>query len=281
MALALWIALALAGANASRDDVVWKAGFGLAPIWNDGNAEVSLYEAVDLRYGTPRASRAALIVVAEDLRRDTLVKPDRPDGAPTLRVLKLNHVRSIPTGAYIYQQMLSAFLAAERLDPVKLTVTSHEWCGNTFVEWRRDRATLAIRTYFETPGDADVPLDPGSAVFYDVLPLKLRGLDFVRTRQGVLRIVEPVFSSHPMPPAVVEARLGVVRVEGPAPIYRVTLLRGEKRDTLDFETAFPHRLARWERSDGGSLRLTDSRRYRYWEKNAPGDERLLSPPATP
>ena len=51
-------------------------------------------------------------------------------------------------------------------------------------------------------------------------------------------------------------------------------------DTFEFETAFPHRLVRWDRSDGGSLRLADSRRFRYWEKNAPGDERFLQPPVT-
>ncbi len=76
----------------------------------------------------------------------------------TRRVLKLNQVREIETGVYIYQQMLSVFADADRLEPVKLTVTSHEWCGNCFVEWRADRSSLAIRSYFEQPGDVDVPL---------------------------------------------------------------------------------------------------------------------------
>lgn len=279
MTLALWLVLAFAAPAATGDGLSWKTGFGLAPLWNDGNAEVSVYDARDVKDGLPRSSKAVLIVVAEDLRPDTLVKSDRPEGAKTVRVLKLNHVRSIPTGVYVYQQMLSVFLGAEGLDPVKLTVTSHEWCGNTFVEWRQDHPSLAIRTYFETPADVDVALVPGDAVFYDALPLKLRGLDFERTRSGTLRIVESVFSSHPTPPATVPARLTVARVAGPAPLYRVTLQRDEKRDTLDFETAFPHRLVQWERSDGGSLRLTHSRRFEYWEKNAPGDERLLLTPA--
>ncbi len=279
MGLALWTALVLSAA-ASGAGLVWKPGFGLAPLWNDGNAEVSVYEARDVRYGIPRDSRAVLIVVAEDLLRGSLVKPEGAGGGASIRVLKLNHVRSIPTGVYTYQQMLSAFLGADRLDPVKLTVTSHEWCGNTFVEWRSDRAALEIRTYFETPADVDVPLSPADAVFYDALPLKLRALDFERSTQGVLPIVESVFSSRPSPPEVASARVRVSRVASPSPAYRVTLARGERSDTLDFEAAFPHRLRRWERSDGGSMRLTDSRRYKYWEKNAPGDERLLSPPAT-
>jgi hypothetical protein len=259
---------------------IWKPGFGLAAVWNDGNAEVSRYEARDPRYGIPRESIAVLIVVAEDLRRDRLVKADRPEAQPTIRVLKLNQVRSIPTGVYTYQQMLSAFLEADRLDAVKLTVASHEWCGNTFVEWRRDRPFVQIRTYFEDPGDVDAPFTAGDALFYDALPLKLRGLDFGRTRDASVRIVDTLFSSRPAPPAIAEGRLSVTRLDAPAPAWRVTLTRGERKDVFDFETAFPHGLLRWERSDGGSLRRIDTRRFHYWEKNHPGDERLLSQPGT-
>jgi hypothetical protein len=139
--------LALASPTGDARGVVWKPGFGTAPLWNDGNAEVSIYDARDIKYGVPRSSRAVLVVVAEDLLRDRLVKADDPSGGlPLVRVLKLNHVRSIPTGVYAYQQMLSVFLAADSLDPVKLTVTSHEWCGNSFAEWRMDRNVLSLRT---------------------------------------------------------------------------------------------------------------------------------------
>ncbi|MEX1243685.1 MAG: hypothetical protein WEB59_00600 [Thermoanaerobaculia bacterium] len=273
--------LALAAPAAAAAAVSWKPGFGRASLWNDGMAEVSVYEARDLRYGVPRSSRSVLIVVAEDLLPGRLVKADRPRQEPrTRRVLKLNHVRDIPTGVYSYQQMLSAFLEADRLEPVKLTMTSHEWCGNSFAEWRSDRAALSIRSYFQVPGDLDVALAPGDAVFYDALPLALRGLDFERTRSGTLRVVGSVFSSRPLPPSIEEARLDVARPAQSPPVYRVSLRRGTKTDTFDFETGFPHRLVRWDRSDGGSLERTLTRRSRYWEENAPGDERLLSPPAT-
>jgi hypothetical protein len=252
----------------------WKEGFGRAAVWNDGAAEVSTYRATDLRYGIPRSSQAVLIVVAEDLLPDRLVKADHPERAPrTVRVLKLNHVRSIRTGVYAYQQMLSAFLGADRLDPVKLTMTSHEWCGNSFAEWRADRPSLEIRTYFESPGDLDVPLSPGDAVFYDTLPLRLRGLDFERTRSGTLRVVGTVFASRPEPPRVETASLEVGRAGSG---WRVSLRRAGGTDMFEFEQAFPHRLSRWQRSDGGSLDLTSSQRFRYWEKNAPGDESLVS-----
>jgi hypothetical protein len=278
---ALALLFALGSSPGDAGGVVWKPGFGTAPVWDDGNAEVSVYDARDVRYGIARSSRAVLIVVAEDLLRDRLVKADSPAaGVALVRVLKLNQVRSIPTGVYTYQQMLSAFLAADSLDPVKITMTSHEWCGNSFAEWRRDLASLELRTYFESPGDTEVPLIPEGAVFYDALALKLRGLDFARTRRGTLRIIDSIFSNRPVPPPVEDAGLVVDRTAGPPAAYRVALTRGKRRDVFEFEVAAPHRLLAWERSDGGSLRLRRSSRFRYWEKNGPGDEKILSSAGT-
>ena len=282
MSWLLAIGLALAGvASSAEDGVVWKTGFGRAALWNDGNAEVSVYRARDVKYGAPRDSSAILIVVAEDELRDRMVKPDKPVGEPTSRrVLKLNHIRSIQTGVYTYQQMLSVFAGADRLDPVKLTVASHEWCGNSFVEWRADRPTLSIRSYFENPGDVDVRLAADGALFFDALPLVLRGLDFEKTRGATIRVIDSVFTNRPLPPPVELARLDVSRSTRAEPAYRVTLRRGERVDVFEFGVAFPHPLLRWERSDGGSLELTDSRRYRYWEKHNPGDERFGEPSST-
>ena len=277
--LSLALCLALARPAPAANGVTWKPGFGRAAPWNDGKAEVSVYDARDVRYGIPRASRAVLIVVAEDLLADRLVKADRPEGPAALRrVLKLNHVRAIQTGVYAYQQMLSAFLGVDRLEPVKLTMTSHEWCGNSFAEWRVDRASLQIRSYFEEPGDADVPLAAGDALFYDALPLALRGLDLDKTRSGTIPVIDTVFSSRPIPPATETASLRVTQPTGAGQVHRVLLRRGARTDTFDFEKPFPHRLVRWERADGGSLRLVSSVRSRYWEQNAPGDEPLLAAP---
>ncbi len=271
---ALSLVAAFAILAVPESGLLWKAGFGRSEIWNDGNAEVSTYQARDVKYGIPRTSRAMLIVVAEDLSPERLVKADRPAGEPrTRRALKLNHVRSIPTGVYIYQQMLSVFLGVDQMEPVKLTVSSHEWCGNSFVEWRSDRGLLSIRSYFESVADQDFSLKPGPAVFYDSLPLKLRSLDFSKTTEGRLLLLDSLFASAPAPPSGRQAHLRVWPVEGRA--YRVEVLRGDRRDIFEFDTAPPHRLLRWERSDGGLLTLLDSRRFRYWERNHPGDESLV------
>jgi hypothetical protein len=262
----------LAAVSACAADVIWNPAFGTDPLWNDGNAEVAAYDARDVVYGVPRRSRAVLIVVAEDLSPEKLVKSDAPQPGKSIRVLKLNHVRSIGTGMYAYEQMLSAFLDAPALAPVKLSIASHDWCGNTFVEWRRDRNVLSIRSYFEAIGDRDVPLGPGDALFYDALPLKLRGLDFSRTTSGTIRLIETLFTIRPQVSPAAEARL---EVRGAGDRYRVEVTRAGKRDSLEFARGFPHRLLRWERADGAVLALRSARRLRYWEKNKPGDERIL------
>ncbi len=60
MSWVLAIGMALAGAAASPPDApVWKPGFGRAALWNDGNAEVSVYAARDIKYGSPRDSKAS------------------------------------------------------------------------------------------------------------------------------------------------------------------------------------------------------------------------------
>jgi len=279
MSARLLLLAALAAAPAGQN-VVWKAGFGREAVWNDGQAEVSVYEATDPREGRLRTSRAIFVVVAEDLVAGRLVKADDPAHAKTRRVLKFNHVRSIPTGLYRYEQMLSVFADVDGLSPLKITMTSHEWCGNSFVEWRSDTNTLSLRSYWEAPGDVDAPLDPHGALFYDALALVLRGLDFEKTRTGRLRVIDSIFGSKPAVPQVEDAVIGVERTAAPPGVYRVHLSRGDQRDTFEFETGFPHRLARWDRSDGGTLKLQNSVRTRYWEKTSPGDERILATPGT-
>ena len=65
------------------------------PLWDDGKAEVAIYEAREIRYGRPHESRAVFIVVKEDFHRELLVKADPPyEGKQLIPVLKLNAVHS-------------------------------------------------------------------------------------------------------------------------------------------------------------------------------------------
>src|SRR3989304_1678639 len=65
------------------------------PLWDDGRAEVSLYDARRPQYGKIESYQAVFIVVKEDFHRELLVKADPPyEGKPLLPVLKLNAIHS-------------------------------------------------------------------------------------------------------------------------------------------------------------------------------------------
>jgi len=80
------------------------------PLWDDGRAEVSIYEAVEVRYAQPRTGQVVQILVKEDHLPGTWVKADDPSRAGLVPVLKFNWIFKVPTGVYSYEQMLSAFL---------------------------------------------------------------------------------------------------------------------------------------------------------------------------
>jgi len=152
--------------------------FAASPLWDDGRAEIDAYEASVRRYGVMRPLTAYLIVVKEDFSKTQLVKADPGhDPADLLPVLKLNHVINYQTGIYSYHQMASAFFDRGTMELVKLSLTSNEWCGNTYKEYtRRDGGgTLHVHTYWDGQAEATYPVPGGpDVVFYDALPLYIR-----------------------------------------------------------------------------------------------------------
>ncbi|MGH9748423.1 MAG: hypothetical protein ACRD5D_02775 [Candidatus Polarisedimenticolia bacterium] len=270
------------------------ARFASDPLWDDGRAEVNAYEARVRRYGARRAFTAYHIVVKEDLSREQLVKAD-PGHAPDdlVAVLKLNQILEFRTGVYTYNQMASTFHDRVSMDLLKFSLTSFEWCGNTFKEYLRRGAsgTLHVHTYWDGMARADYNLPVGPDVFfYDELPLRLRALPQEVGTSLVVRLVPPQIESRAPRPEVRSAALRAVaeeRVVVPAGAF--ASLRWELRagdgapESFWLGRAFPWPLLAWEKPDGGGLRLIASERLAYWELNRPGDEKRLPgrPAATP
>ena len=101
---------------------------------------------------------------------DELVKADDWKQPGLLPVLKLNTVIEVPTGIYTYRQMVSVFFHRATLQNIKETLTSHEWCGNSFKELLNFNPHHSFRahTYWDGMGEVTHPLpnDP-ALVFYD------------------------------------------------------------------------------------------------------------------
>ena len=252
-------------------------------LWDDGNAELCAYEVTWPRYGQSFTGRALLVLVKEPWAPDLNVKADRPrpDG---FDVLKLNHVRDVPTGVYTYHQLASAFLRRDDGRLVKLATSSAEACGLTTTQ-RLGTGALSVRSYFDGAADREVPW-PSDAVAEDALPALLR--DWVEpgpdARPPAKLLVFPSLLDSKLaklaPRTLQVARRDAGGVEVPGGRFDAVELRlagdGEWRSFL-FERAAPHRLLELRTSEGTRYRMAKCGRIRYWEMHDPGGEEWLPP----
>ncbi len=265
-----------AAAPAVVADNPFDSAWALDPLWDDGKAEVALYEARRSQYGKIEPYEAVFIVVKEDFGTESYVKADPPyEGKRLLPVLKLNAVHSYWTDRYPYHYVLSVFV--QRANPgalVKLTLGSQEWCGNTFKEVRNwgGQSELEFHSYFDGDGDGLRPLAlrPGD-LFEDQLPLALRGLKFAPGLELRRRLVPSLISNNMKRP--LDFQEVTVRVEGEekvstrvgtAAAWKVTLKAGELAQTWWLEKAAPHMLLKMESSDGRAWLLKARTRKPYW-----------------
>ena len=264
-------------------------GFAANALWDDGRAEVNAYEASERRYGVLRPFTAYHIVVKEDFSKQQLVKADPGhDPADLVTVLKLNQVINYQTGIYSYHQMASTFYDRATMDLLKFTLTSFEWCGNSFKEYtRRDgRAALHVHTYWDTMADAtyDLPVGP-DVVLYDQLPLWIRSLPQAPGTTRALRLVPGQIDSKGPKPEIEAATLRAVAEEsvttpaGPFRALRWELKAGDGQPDLYWTAReFPHLLISWSKPDGGAYRLKWTQRLAYWTLHDPGGEKYLAGP---
>lgn len=265
------------------------------PPWHDGLAEVNLYDAVEVRYGTPRqANEATLIFVKEDHRAANYTKADDP-AAADLPAVKLNWVVDVTTGMYTYRQMASVFVNRVTGRPFRQTFASHEWCGNTFKDVRYlpgggGGYRYAFDSYFgdEASGMRQVAAPAGRVtLFADALPVHVRSLKYEAGATWPVAMLPALWSNRAWPQrfAVTEA---TVRIDAPEPIevpagrfdaWRITVTYADgKADVYHVGAAPARTLVKLQRADGAVYSLRRSFRTDYWKHNAPGDEWLVNEP---
>ena len=250
---------------------VGDASWRRAPLWDDGKADFCAYEVSWAHYGHVYKGRALLVLVKEPWNPALDVKADHP-GRDSFEVLKLNHVRDVPTGIYTYHQMASVFWRRDSGALQKLAATSSEACGISFAEMTR--GSLQTHGYFDGQGDRTRRW-PELAWPEDGLPASLR--TFVT---GILPDRLDVFPSllagryeELAPRTYSLARRQEPAGEG----VELRLTSGASKLIYTFETASPHRLRRFEREDGTTYRLAKCDRLAYWDMHDPGGESWLPP----
>lgn len=250
--------LSLAGGDPS-----WRH----SPLWDDGRAEYCAYDVTWARYGHKFDGRALLVLVKEPWAPDLDVKADTPrrDG---FDVLKLNHIRDVPTGIYTYHQMASVFTRRDSGALRKIAAASSEACGVSTADLVRGR--LSTRSYFDGQGDRTVPY-PDGALPEDGLPASLR--DYVAAEPpATLRVFPSLMAGRfaDLKPATYQVEKKEVGGG-----VEIRLTSGPSVLTYTFEKDAPHRLLRFAREDGTEYRKVKCERIPYWEMHDPGDEAWL------
>jgi hypothetical protein len=291
-ALVLGLALALCGAGPPRPS--GDPPFG--SYWHDGKAEIDGYRYTLTRYGQPRRGQCVAVYVTEPFSRSKNVKVDDParNPADTFDVLKLNLVRDFQTGIYDYNTMTSLFVRSADFDPVKVSFTSTEWCGNVYEELRVKPGLVSQRlsSYFEDESGVRTERRPKDGILEEELFVRLRGLGGEYLAPGARRTVpflpgafrrrlthsplrwEAATIERVAEPRVISVPAGRFR----AMVYSVAIANGP-RGLFYVESAYPHRIVRWEWSPAAdsndSGELSGSERLQYWKLHNVGDERYL------
>ncbi|MFQ5525322.1 MAG: hypothetical protein ACE5GX_03595 [Thermoanaerobaculia bacterium] len=267
---------------------LWSAGWAAAvaaaewrhdAVWDDGNAEFCAYEIEWQRYGRGNPGTALLIAVKEPWAPDLEVKADaaRPDG---FEVLKLNHVRDVPTGIYTYHQMASTFVRRDTGRLQKLAVTSSEGCGVSTAQMVDSR--LNTRSYFDGQGESTVDFEQG-ALPRDGLALVLR--DFLDGPLPGEVSVFPTLMTGRFPELLarsygIDRRIGERDV--PAGSFETIELELAPQSRgaagwmrFAFAREAPHPLVYSEDRAGTVYRLLKCERIPYWRMNGPEGEDWL------
>jgi hypothetical protein len=277
--------------------VLWPLSFAVAgdlgSYWNEGKAELNGYRLKVSRYGQPRDGRAVLIYVAEPFLESKRVKPNdwRANPADTFQALKLNIVRDFQTGLYDYNTMVSVFVRAENMAPVKITFSSAEWCGHVYDELLFQPSSIQSQffSYFEGETRKAVFELPADGIAEDSLFLLLRGLreDFVRAGKARgFQLLPSLYVSRLSHQPLAWLNAAVTRapalqsIEVPAGkfetvVYNLSVADG-RTGTFHVEYGYPHRIVRWDLPPDISAELTGTIHVPYWQLNKNGDEKYLA-----
>lgn len=117
--------------------------------WYNSEAEISSYVINQARYGENHRGTAVLVFVTEHFSTDKNTKTDLVTESDT-PILKLNFTKKFNTGIYPYSLMTSTFYPIAGQHSLKVSSSSQEWCGHTYMELvNKDQYQISLNSYFE------------------------------------------------------------------------------------------------------------------------------------
>ncbi|RED99426.1 hypothetical protein [Marinoscillum furvescens] len=245
-------------------------------LWDDGKAEVAIYDATRVIYGKPRTFDYVYVLVKESFNKAYQVKTDDYNRDDLYEVMKVNKFCRIPTQAYPYHFLTSVFFRRESPSTVhKLTNTSQEWCGNTAKSFTEGqfKYNYQYMSYWDGQGNGSMNVTKGPW-FEDQLSYTLRTLKFADGLQFDIEMYPSEVNSKATEPIASTCSISVNRVPFEWPkqevlevkeAWKVDVKRSNGPNlSYWYSTDYPNYLLKMESTDGRSLSLKDLSRDAYW-----------------
>ena len=268
------------------------AGSTISPFdkyWQDNGAEITSFELKQARYGEMREGTAVLVFVTEPFSKKKQVKLDhwKRAGKDRIDVPKMNMTKNFITGIYPYSMMMSTFTPVGNRPALKVTTSSQEWCGHTFMQLnKQDSAaySLTSHSYFESEGDR---IEPIYADYLEDQVWTTIRLDPDNLPRGQFKMLPASFymrlKHRPVEAIAVTGTLikksNTRSTTGPHSTY--SLVYADRTISIHFEESEPYCILGWEEtySDGVETLTTVATRIQtirseYWQRNSNEDVTL-------
>ena len=249
--------------------------------WYDGQAEISSYNLKQARYGEIREGNAVLIFVTEPYSTTFHTKADE-ESDDNITVMKLNATKNFVTGIYPYSIMTSVFYPIdESKHSIKLSSSTQEWCGQTYMELIRDKDfDITINSYFQ--GESKNHIRHNVALLEDEIwtMIRVRPTELPEGNQEIIPSFSYLRLSHKelKPYACVCSK----EIADDKTIYKMVYDELERSLEIQYETEFPHKILSWEETYPcgsceakekltSSGHLIETIKVDYWNKNSVAD----------
>lgn len=231
-------------------------------IWNDGRAEVAIYESKALVDSKPRDFRETLLTSKEEQGRN--------------KAFRFTVARTVEGANQPYHQNVTVLLDAKKQEEVlKIVASQQDWAGTVTKTLLGSQLTISSSRAGEQESVIPLELTPAD-LFEDALPITLRSLPFKEGLQVKGRLWATFATDSATAPAVVPVVVTVTGEDvvrgraGSIPSWKVTVEReGGPTDTYWFEKKDPRVLTRMDRADGLKRVLFGRARWSYWDKRLP------------
>ncbi|MEO8028906.1 MAG: hypothetical protein ABI823_20665 [Bryobacteraceae bacterium] len=284
-------AAAIGTTQAQPESAFWKS-------WSDGRAEVSSYD-LTIPYGRELCQGVALAIFAPDeFSSSDRVKaePGRHPKADVFPVMKLNLIKEYQTGISNRHEQTASFLAFGSVNgrlPGSLTKASfsrQDWEGAIYQQLLFDQKAIrsVLHSYRDGEGDQQKVLEfPISAISEDSLWFWARQMAQPYVERGEYRLAPILVSMQSQrdtgqPIAIRQGKFTRSpvnqRIALPGGTFNVELCTVQIDASIRkfwVEREAPHRVIRWETSEGEKGQLLASKHLKYWEMTGKGGEDRL------